>query len=255
MDAITKNMNNEVSSMELYYSGYSINSEKVLLCMFEKDVKFTGHYIDLFKFEQTNPAYLEINPLGLVPTLMVSGKPIPESTIINEFLDDAFPANPLRPKDSFKRAQMRVWVQRFQEKFYPAMAVISQVHFVAEELKRRWTQDQLEQLISRKPIAERVERQQRAVRDGLRKSEITAAERNAEEMLDKMEAQLTGGSEWLLGLFSLADIAAAPNVHRYFQLGLNSIVEKRPNVHAWYRRIRERPSFVRTYEYAIQDFS
>lgn len=258
MDTTAKDMMNMVSktgSVDFYYSGYSINSEKVLMCFFEKGFEFDGHYIDLFKFEQTKPEYLRINPLGLVPTLVIDGTPIPESTVINEYVDDLIPSNPLRPEDPLLRAKMRELVQRFQESFYPSMALLSQFHFVAGELKRRWTNSQLEEMIRRKPLRERRERQERALQKGLSEADIANAERNAITMLDRMDAHLSNGSGWLLGEFSLADIAAVPNVHRFFQLGLGDAVETRFHVMAWYRRIKERPSFVRTYEYAVQDFS
>ncbi|MCY1220071.1 Protein LigF [compost metagenome] len=240
--------------MELYYSGYSINSEKVLLCLFEKEINFEGHYINLFNFDQTDPSYLRVNPLGLTPTLKVGRTSIPESTIINEYLEEAFPGVSLRPEDPFERAQMRGLVQTFQDRFHPSMALISQVHFVADEMRRRWTIEQLEEFSNRKPNPERAARQIRAVRDGLTKEEVSYAERTAEQMLDAMEAQLSLNSEWLLRKFSLADLSALPNVHRFFQLGLDHVVMKRPNVFSWYERMCRRPSFARTYEFAYVDF-
>src|SRR5262249_45359824 len=128
--------------LELYYSRYSINSEKVLLCLFEHEIPFTGHFIDLFDFAQTQPEYLAINPAGLVPTLVVDGKPLYESTAINEFIEDTCGGHSLRPSDPLERGRMRVWVQHCQDVFYPAMALISQVHFIAAELKRRWSPDE-----------------------------------------------------------------------------------------------------------------
>lgn len=247
-------INSKDMAMELYYSGYSINSEKVLLCLFEKNIDFKGHYVNLFKFEQTDASYLKVNPLGLTPTLVVGGISIPESTIINEYLEEALPEVSLRPQDPFQRAQMRGLVQTFQERFYPSMSVISQVHFVAEEMKRRWSIEQLEIFSNKKPNPDRASRQIRAVRDGLTKEEVAHAERTADQMLDLMEAKLSPNSEWLLEKFSLADISALPNVHRFFQLGLDQSVKKRPRVFSWYERMRARPSFVRTYEYAYVDF-
>ena len=235
--------------IELYYSRYSINSEKVLLCLFEKGIAFAGHHVDLFQFEQTDAAYLAVNPHGLVPTLIVQGSALCESTAINEFLEDSHPDNPLRPSDPVERARMRMWVQNFQDVFYPAMAQISQVRFIAEELKRRWSRAELERHIARKPDPDRAARQLRAVREGLTREELAGAERKAYGVLDRMEGALAR-SDWLCGALSLADIAAAPNVHRFFLLGLGSVVEARPRVRDWYERMRTRAAFVHTYEFA-----
>lgn len=235
--------------LELYYSCYSINSEKVLLCLFEKGIAFAGHHVDLFQFEQTDGAYLALNRHGLVPTLVVNGSPLYESTAINEFLEESHPDNPLRPSDPVERARMRIWVQNFQDVFYPAMAQISQARFIAKELKRRWSMAELERHIARKPDPDRAARQLRAVRDGLTPEEIAGAERRAYGVLDHMEGALAR-SDWLCGALSLADIAAAPNVHRFFLLDLGSVIEARPRVRDWYERMRTRAAFVRTYEFA-----
>ena len=75
--------------VDLYYSWYSICSEKVLACLFEKSIPFTGHHIDLFDFAQVEPDYLKVNPDGTVPALVDGETIVRESTVINEYLDVA----------------------------------------------------------------------------------------------------------------------------------------------------------------------
>ena len=58
--------------------------------------------------ESQGPEYLKINPRGVVPTLVHDGKVVRESNVILEYLEDAFPAHPLRPEDPFERAEMRL---------------------------------------------------------------------------------------------------------------------------------------------------
>ncbi len=53
--------------------------------------------------------YLKINPMGRVPTLVLDdGRALPESEVICEYLDDAYPAPPLRPSDPWARARVRL---------------------------------------------------------------------------------------------------------------------------------------------------
>jgi glutathione S-transferase len=53
--------------------------------------------------------YFQINPLGRVPTLVLDdGRAIPESEVICEYLEDAFPEPSLRPTDPWGRAQVRL---------------------------------------------------------------------------------------------------------------------------------------------------
>lgn len=59
-----------------------------------------------------SPAYRAINPLGLVPALALDdGTVIAESEIIVEYLEDRFPAPPLRPASAEQRAQARLLVR------------------------------------------------------------------------------------------------------------------------------------------------
>jgi maleylacetoacetate isomerase len=58
--------------------------------------------------EQRSPAYLALNPQGLVPALEHDGALIPQSLAIIEYLEEAFPASPrLLPQAPLERAQVR----------------------------------------------------------------------------------------------------------------------------------------------------
>ena len=73
--------------LELYHAEPVANSMKVLLCLKEKGIEFTSHYVDLLRFEQHQPEFVAINPNGQVPVLVHDGATITESTVINEYLD------------------------------------------------------------------------------------------------------------------------------------------------------------------------
>ena len=59
--------------------------------------------LDLQKGEQKAPAYLAINPMGKVPTIVHRGVAITETAAILIYLADAFPAAKLAPKTSQRR--------------------------------------------------------------------------------------------------------------------------------------------------------
>ncbi len=64
----------------------------------------------LRKGEQRDPAYLAINPQGLVPTLQDDrGAIITQSLAIIEWLDEIHPEPPLLPKDPLRRAKVRAF--------------------------------------------------------------------------------------------------------------------------------------------------
>jgi maleylpyruvate isomerase len=64
----------------------------------------------LRKGEQSAPAYLTINPQGLVPTLEGDdGAVLTQSLAIIEWLDETHPNPPLLPKDPLQRAKVRAF--------------------------------------------------------------------------------------------------------------------------------------------------
>ena len=88
--------------LELYHHGTSVCAAKVRTVCAEKGLKWTGHYIDILKGEQFAPEYMALNPKAVVPTLVHDGQVIIESAVIDEYLDQAFAAPPLRPADAYK---------------------------------------------------------------------------------------------------------------------------------------------------------
>ncbi len=65
----------------------------------------------LRKGEQRDPAYLAINPQGLVPTLQDRDTVITQSLAIIEWLDETHPEPPLLPKQPLRRAKVRAFAQ------------------------------------------------------------------------------------------------------------------------------------------------
>jgi glutathione S-transferase len=80
--------------------------------------------------------YLAINPIGRVPTLVLDdGRALPESEVICEYLEDAFPEPSLRPADAFQRARMRL-LSRICD-FYVVMAMVPLFN-LAGRSRRHW---------------------------------------------------------------------------------------------------------------------
>lgn len=62
--------------LELYHAHISTCSQKVRLCLAEKDLAWTGHPIDFATGAHLTPSYLKLNPNGVVPTLLDDGRPL-----------------------------------------------------------------------------------------------------------------------------------------------------------------------------------
>ncbi len=65
---------------------------------------FEPKLIKIHKGEQKTPEYLALNPDGLVPVLMVDGKPLTQIVAICDYLDRRFPQVGLLPTDPWARA-------------------------------------------------------------------------------------------------------------------------------------------------------
>ena len=80
----------EKRMLVLYHSGLTTCSRQVRHCLREKGLPYQSRYINLLRFEHLSPAYLKLNPNGVVPTLVHDGHVVINSACINEYLDEAF---------------------------------------------------------------------------------------------------------------------------------------------------------------------
>jgi glutathione S-transferase len=80
------------------------------------------------KLSQLSPELLALHPEGRVPLLIhhLGGHPevIYQSTVITEYLDEAFPKFPLMPKDSVLRARVRLWTYWCDSIFKPDLDLL-----------------------------------------------------------------------------------------------------------------------------------
>jgi glutathione S-transferase len=103
------------AAFELYGNAFSHCSRKTRLVMAELGIAFVHKPIDLIEtgsYETLSPAYLRVNPSGLIPTLVHNGHPVYESDDIMAYATlQAGPSAPrLVPDDPALRARMDEWI-------------------------------------------------------------------------------------------------------------------------------------------------
>ncbi|MES2977573.1 MAG: maleylacetoacetate isomerase [Pseudomonadota bacterium] len=96
------------AEFELYAFWRTSATYRVRVALRLKGLHATEHVVDLDKGEQRSEAYLRINPLGGIPSLVEAGHdPITQSLAILEFLEERQPSPPLLPVDLHGRARVR----------------------------------------------------------------------------------------------------------------------------------------------------
>jgi maleylpyruvate isomerase len=115
MDSVNKSENLNLQgrcAMKLHGYFRSSASYRVRIALNLKGLRVDHLPHHLRKGEQCAPAYVAINPQGLVPTLENdAGVILTQSLAIIEWLDETHPSPPLLPKDPLRRAKVRAFAQ------------------------------------------------------------------------------------------------------------------------------------------------
>jgi glutathione S-transferase len=184
-------------------------AQKVRIVLAEKDLEYERKFVDLRKNEQRSAEFLKLNPLGKVPVLVDEDVVVYDSTIINEYLDEEYPSQPLMPvNDSGARAQVRMMEDLADTLFTPRVDLL-----MAEFRRPEEERD-----------AERIRRLQTELLQLLRRLELPL-----------------GRTPYVAGEFSLADAAFAPGVLLLKHIGVE-LDSSLPHVRRWVEALHSRAS-------------
>jgi glutathione S-transferase len=197
----------------LYHLPLSAFCRKVRLVLAEKRLPYE---LCVEKVWERRAEYLAVNAAGTVPTLVEdNGLAIPDSAVICEYLEEAYPDTPLLGTTLAERVEVRRLVAWFDGKF-------------ASEVTNNLTgQKYLKRLAGRgQPDA----------------TALRAGYVNLREHLEYL-GWLAENRKWLAGgAMSLADFAAAAQLSVLDYTGdIDWSVS--PSARDWYARMKSRPSF------------
>ena len=233
-------------TLELYNFPASTCSLKVRICLSEKKLEWVDHQFKPHENKHLTPEYLEINPNGVVPTLLHNGVPIIDSSTILEYLDEVFPERSFTPDDPVERARMRAWLRYIEEKPTPAVRYPT-FNKVLINNYRGLSDEELNFEAEIRPLKRDFYKQMG--RNGFDQETITKALRDISDTVERMERAIADGGPWLLGgFYSLADICVAPLIDRMEDLGYKSLWEDGlPHVTDWFKTIKARPAYTAAY--------
>jgi glutathione S-transferase len=228
--------------LKLYHAEPVANSLKSLIPLKEKGLEFESRYVDLHRFEQHEPWFTAINPEGQVPVLDHDGFIVTHTTVINEYLEDAFPdAPPLRPNEPRGNARMRYW-NKFIDEHVMNYVSMWGWHRMVGVIARGIESGEFEKLVERIPLHEQREKWKTA-RSGFSEADLNNATRKIEVAVDKVEAQL-GQAPWLAGdMFTLADVNFFSHCGMMLARMFPEIgtAKRCPRLLDWVERVRARP--------------
>jgi glutathione S-transferase len=210
-------------SLTFYFHPLSSFCHKALIALYENEIPFTPHLVDLGNAE-SRAAFLKVWPIGKFPVLhdAARGKTIAESTIIIEYLDQYCPGKTkFIPADSELARQTRM-----NDRFFDLYLQVPMQKIVGDRIRPAGKND---------PLG--VEQ----ARDQLRIA------------LDMTE-QAIAGKTWSMGdVFTMADCAAAPAL--FYTNKVLPFAQTHTNTFAYLDRLMQRPSYARTLKEAEPYFS
>jgi glutathione S-transferase len=228
--------------LTLYHNDMSACAQKVRLCLAEKGLPWESRHVDLRGGEHQQVWYVKLNRRAVVPTLVHDDRVIQESNVINEYLDEQFPAPPLMPADAFGRAQVRLWTKQLDEDVHDScIAILSfGIAFRHQYIERG---EEGRKLLEQVPNIFKRERRRDVIERGAESMHFRVAVARMEQLLDEMQEALSR-HDWLAGNeYTIADAAFTPAIARLEHLNILGMTDSRPKVVDWYRRIKARPSF------------
>lgn len=228
--------------LELYHWEPTLESAKVMICLQEKGLEFISHYVDILEFEQYSGKFLAINPAGQVPVLVHDKNILTDSTLIIEYLEEAFPEVNLAPHDAKGWYDILCWGKYIEYNLDTSVSTLGWHQIMVPVMKQR-DQKKLKEAVERIPVKARQAAWSDAIAcaytgDQLENSrrKISLAIKRIEDTLDK--------SSWLVDPnYSIADIEAFALTYTLPNLLPETVNEQEtPRTMEWLKRIGARPA-------------
>jgi glutathione S-transferase len=231
--------------LELYNFSQSTCSLKVRICLGEKGLEWVDRRLISKNHDHLSDWYLKLNPNGVVPTLMHDGRPIFESSVILQYLDQIYPEPPLAPPDAYTQAQMRAWLTFVDLVTTPAARYPSfQFGGLLFKFQAMSDEEFTEKAMSRPLKSAFYKKMDKNT--GFSPAELAESFNDIRKTAARMNRLFDAyGGPWLFGAqYTIGDIAVAPLIDRMEDLGMEALWETdHPRVAEWLKRIQARSAY------------
>jgi GSH-dependent disulfide-bond oxidoreductase len=229
--------------LELHHGEPNTFALMPLIALYEKGLDFKSRYHDPVDFDavpENEEAAFGLDGEG--PVLIHDGKIISEAFFASLYLDEAFPAKPLRPEDALGRWRVLAWARFVGEVMAPAVATLGCKTYLAPALADR-DKAALEKKAATLPTEERQAGWRAAIENDYSDETLEDSGRKVALAVGRIEETLAGGDFILGDHFSLADINTYA-VARCLPTLTPGLVNPKasPKTWAWLERVGRRPS-------------
>lgn len=228
--------------LELYHWEPNAESAKVMICLKEKGIEFTSRYVDILELEQYSDEFLAVNPAGQVPVLVHDGNILTDSTLITEYIEEAFPEPVLALHDAKGWYETLCWGKYVEYNLDTSVSTLGWYEVMAAKIKQR-DQDKLRAAVDRIPVQERKAAWLAAIGDDRNEQQLDDSRRKIGLAVNRIEETLSD-SGWLQGdVYSIIDIDAFSLVRTLPRLVPDMVnPDSTPRIMGWLDRINERPA-------------
>lgn len=226
--------------LELYHNINSVCAQKVRIALKEKGRDAEEHLLTL-RGDQNEPAYLKLNPNGVVPTLVHDGRPVVESSLILYYIDDVFPDPPLMPNEPRLRHRVRLYNKLIDEYVHNACTILTFATAFRPNFLRMARETWLAE-INKAPLKRRAEYKRSVIEHGLDSEFAVDALAQHKKLLSWMADSLKDQPYLAGASFSNGDAAVIPYILRLELLNLSGMWRQFPTIADWWARMRTRPS-------------
>jgi len=232
----------------LYNYHRSYASQKVLVYLSEKGIKWKSHHIDLLKQEHIlDETYKNIHPRGLIPALKDGGVVICNSTEILEYISIKY----LHKSDIFFNLSLSAAIHDFCKKdellHDPHIRILSYSNLWMAGVRSNEENNRLLALAAKHPDKVRGAFLAKAVRGEITPEEIKLANTAIEQALSDMEKKLADNqSGFIFGEeYTMADTVCTVRLFRFGRLNvkIELLKDQYPHTAAFYERVKQRNSF------------
>lgn len=188
---------------------------KCLITAIEMGMETDSAVLDILEGEDESGDYLAVSPLGIVPALKEADYYVSGESGIMSYIEARGLGKRLPPKNAALLAEQNYWSDIACTEVGPHVNTLVK-----------------EQILG--PMVDSVYM--------VNTSGVEAARKALEAPLDALDSQLAKNT-FIIGNYSFADIHWTAYIHLLYEADEGELVDARPNIKAWFDRIRTHKSF------------